>query len=855
MNSLLKAALVIALLTNSFYSAAQLPTYPDSVFSTYYHQRVALFKLLPTTGKDVVFVGNSITDGGEWAELFDDTKIKNRGISGDITAGVLHRLPNLVAGKPAKLFLMIGTNDLARGVSADSVVKNIILAIEYVQRYSPSTKVFVQSILPVTDAFKKFSGHTSKAALIRQVNEQLAVKANTNGYTYIDVYTPFLGEDGKMDQRYTNDGLHLLGEGYLLWKHIVYPFVYGTTNRPALLPLPQEIKWTDKYFPIYKVKSVYINDKSLAKEANLVVDLFSSFAQDISLSEFIESKGFQVQLKLTDEFFGSKSAEAYKLNVSSHSIEIIASTSNGIFNGIQTLKQLMRDGVIIPTCNIQDWPAFAWRGFMIDVGRNYMPMELLKEQIDVMANYKMNVFHFHPTEDIAWRIQIKQYPQLTAPENMLRNKGKYYSIEEIKELIQYCKERHIEFIPEIDMPGHSAAFKRAMGTDMQSEEGKVIVANILKEIVTTYDINYVHIGSDEVKIVDTSFVPTMTTLLESKGKQVIGWEPGGNFKATTIRQLWREDGSSSHLKKGLRFIDSKHLYLNHMDPLEAVTTIYNRQLADRDIGDSLALGAILCVWHDRAAATFEDVIKMNPVYPGILSFAERSWRGGGQKGWIANMSDGDEKGFSEFEQRLLAQQYYFKNQPFPYAKQSHLKWDLYGPYDNKGNLLSSFAIEQQLNEKHALSPNLQVRGGTIVLRHWWSPWIKGAVEQPKENTTWYATTKIWSDEERIGKFWISFSNLSRSTATDSPPLGSWDYNQGRLWVNANPVPPPQWQRANQNGNLEIPLVDEGYEFRPPTQIQLKKGWNSVLIKAPIGSFKARAAQHPTKWMFTFVEVD
>ncbi len=142
---------------------------------------------------------------------------------------------------------------------------------------------------------------------------------------------------------------------------------------------------------------------------------------------------------------------------------------------------------------------------MIDVGRNYISMDLLKQQIDVMARYKFNVFHFHPTEDIAWRFAIKQYPQLTTKENMLRNKGKFYSEEEIKDLIAYCKERYITFVPEIDMPGHSAAFRRAMKTDMQSNSGLHIMKNILKEICTTYYIPYIHIGADEVRISNSNF--------------------------------------------------------------------------------------------------------------------------------------------------------------------------------------------------------------------------------------------------------------------------------------------------------------------------------------------------------------
>ncbi|HRO70346.1 MAG TPA: beta-N-acetylhexosaminidase, partial [Chitinophagaceae bacterium] len=145
-------------------------------------------------------------------------------------------------------------------------------------------------------------------------------------------------------------------------------------------------------------------------------------------------------------------------------------------------------------------------------------------------------------------------------------------------------------------------------------------------------------------------------------------------------------------------------------------------------------------------------------------------------------------------------------------------------------------------------------GGTIIWRHWWAPLIKGVLETPKENSTWYASTLIWSDEEKTGNFWIGFNNLSRSPATDSPKPGTWDNHQSKVWVNGKSIEPPRWKRGGQKGHSEIPLVDEGYEFREPTRITLKKGWNEVLIKSPIGSFKGKDWQNPEKWMFTFVPV-
>ncbi len=246
---------------------------------------------------------------------------------------------------------------------------------------------------------------------------------------------------------------------------------------------------------------------------------------------------------------------------------------------------------------------------------------------------------------------------------------------------------------------------------------------------------------------------------------------------------------------------------------------------------------------------------MNPVYPAMLAFAGRSWRGGGKKEWIANVSDGDANAFTEFENRLLDhKKLYFSNKPFPYVKQSNIVWQLFGPYNNQGNTAQEFAPE--LTKDFAqLKPAKQVIGGTVVLRHWWAPLIKGAVEQPEDSTTWYAVTKVWSGEDAEKQFWIGFNNLSRSPATDAPPKNAWGNKGSAVWVNGKLIPPPDWKRGGQKGHVEIPLTDEGYEYRAPTNIQLQKGWNTVLVKAPVGSFKGKDWQNPVKWEFTFVPVE
>lgn len=834
----------------------RLPQYSDSLFTTYYHQRITHFRSLPQTKGDIIFLGNSITDGGEWSELFNDVKIKNRGISGDVSAGVLNRLDDVAGRKPAKVFLLIGINDLARGVSPDSVLKNILLIATYLKQQTPATQLFVQSLLPVNDAFGKFTGHVNKREQIRQVNEKLKQNAALYRYQFIDLHTAFCDGSGRLKKELTNDGLHLLGKGYLLWKHLVYADVYGLQERASLLPLPQKLQWTNGYFPLYACRSLVIHDTALRNEALWFQQALKQRGVNLSLSDKAGA-GQQPIIKLQTGKVSSPllNEEAYQLDVSESEVVLTANTPHGIFNGLQTLLQLANDRTMIDACTVTDWPAFAWRGYMIDVGRNYASMKLLKQQIDVMAAYKLNVFHFHPTEDVAWRIGSKQYPQLTAPEAMLRNNGQYYSEAGIKELIRYCKERYITFVPEIDMPGHSGAFKRALKTDMQSDSGLLIVKNLLKEFCATYDVPYIHIGADEVKIANQNFIPEVTALLQRLGKKVIGWQPGGNFTANTVRQLWMDDHGKITGGGNIQYIDSRHLYINHMDPLESVVSIFNRQVCNRPSGDASALGGTLCLWNDRRVSEETDLLRMNPVYPAMLAFSERVWRGGGQPGWIANESDGDVKSFAGFEARLLDQKTcFFQIKPFPYVRQSNLVWQLYGPFKNSDTIAATFSPKEVSSNAFQTRKYKQVTGGTVVLRHWWYPLIKGAVDVPEENTTFYAVTKIWSDEEGEERFWIGFNNLSRSPATDSPPTGRWDGKESAVWVNEKLIAPPRWNRGGQKGHSEIPLTDEGYEYREPTKITLTKGWNTVLIKAPVSRFKGADWQNPVKWMFTFVRV-
>ncbi len=204
---------------------AQEPTSTQPKFSTYYYQKKELFEMLPDTKNEIIFLGNSITDGCEWGELFKNKDIKNRGISGDITDGVLFRLDEVTRSKPDKIFIMIGVNDLSRNKSPDYILTNYSKILQTIKENTPDTYIYIQSILPVNDQFGKFGNHTNKTEEINQVNKGLVRLARNFGCTFIDLTEAFTDSFGRLNGEYTNDGLHLTAKGYLAWKDEINKFV------------------------------------------------------------------------------------------------------------------------------------------------------------------------------------------------------------------------------------------------------------------------------------------------------------------------------------------------------------------------------------------------------------------------------------------------------------------------------------------------------------------------------------------------------------------------------------------------------------------------------------------------------
>ena len=575
-----------------------------------------------------------------------------------------------------------------------------------------------------------------------------------------------------------------------------------------------------------------------------------------------------VEEKYVSQIEGAKfQEEAYHLLITKKGILLEATTPKGMYWGRQTLEQLKttkNKKIYLPQCEITDWPAFRIRGFMHDVGRSFIPVEELKREISLLSRYKINVFHWHLTENQAWRLECKKYPQLNAPENMEREKGKYYTLEEARQLVEFCKQHQVLLIPEIDMPGHSAAFERTFKTDMQSEKGTQILKDIIDEVCATFDVPYLHIGTDEVQFTNPDFVPMMVKYIRDKGKKVISYNPGWNYKPGEIDmvQLWSYRGKA---QKGIPAIDCRYHYANHFDTYADLVAMFNSRIYNQPEGSDDLAGSIVAFWNDRYIDNTPQLLAENNFYPYMLTLAERAWRGGGNcyfdgKGTLLWEDEPEQlAAFKEFEDRLLWQKNtWLKEVPFPYVRQTQSEWQITDAFPNGGDLNKVFPPEEKEDSVYQYEGKTyktrKIIGNGIYLRHVWGTLVPGFYANPQENHTAYATRWIYSPKERKTQLMLEFQNYSRSESDLAPRQGTWDYKCSRAWLNGKEIMPPVWENTNTERSNEITLKNENYMSRPAIDITLKKGWNKLMLKLPVGKFSSKETRL-VKWMFTVALVD
>ena len=191
----------------------------------YYARRATLFDELPIGKKDIVMLGNSLTDGCEFNELLNNKHIKNRGIVGDIVQGLIDRVEPIIKGQPKKLFIMCGVNDISHDVSADSIARATEKLIVMVKNGSPRTKIYLQSLLPFNNDVREWKLLKGRDHVVVEANVLLEQVARRQGVTWINLYPLFVDDQGRLRAELTNDGLHLMGKGYLIWRDAIKPYI------------------------------------------------------------------------------------------------------------------------------------------------------------------------------------------------------------------------------------------------------------------------------------------------------------------------------------------------------------------------------------------------------------------------------------------------------------------------------------------------------------------------------------------------------------------------------------------------------------------------------------------------------
>lgn len=313
---------------------------------------------------------------------------------------------------------------------------------------------------------------------------------------------------------------------------------YGFGQNVGIIPQPLSVNVGEGEYSITKDTPIIADSPNLGNASYLQKFLKAEHRKELS----IKGKGEKgIVLNLNPQLTLKLGEEGYTLEVGNSGINIMAGTPTGVFYGLKSLQQLMipsnsgNGNITVSGIKIEDRPRFSWRAFMLDEGRYFKGMDQVKKLMDQMALLKMNVFHWHLTDDQGWRLEIKKYPKLTEVGSSRNNSQiggwdsedrsnsphfGYYTQEQIKEIIAYASERHITIIPEIEMPGHASAAIAAypwLGTIGELKEvptifGKLpdsfnvsdprvyeFLENVLSEVITLFPSDIIHIGGDEVK--------------------------------------------------------------------------------------------------------------------------------------------------------------------------------------------------------------------------------------------------------------------------------------------------------------------------------------------------------------------
>ena len=490
---------------------------------------------------------------------------------------------------------------------------------------------------------------------------------------------------------------HLLITGLIIICCVAFQKPVNT--RCDIIPAPRQIHFDRGYFGIDgKTKIVCTNSEMKAEAVKLQQYLTDVAGKKLTI---VEDETLQKNVIIL-ETTGGMDEEAYDLNIGAKKIICKASSPAGMFYALQSLIQLTEPSGRIPCMDIADQPYSEWRGLMLDVSRHFFDKEVVKQQLDVMAHLKMNRYHWHLTDETGWRIEIKQYPELTgigAEGNWSdRNAPRtFYTQDDIREVVEYARERHIMVIPEIDMPGHATAATRAYpevsggGTGRWAgftfhpakESVYEFLNHILKEVAELFPAPYIHIGGDEVHFGNQSwysdpviqkfirdkqlgnevglehyFVRRACEMVNHLGKTMIGWDEittSGVSPDHAVVMWWRHDRKNALtdvLDKGFRVILNPRIpcYLDFVqDESHKIGRRWSGAFGSLSLAyhfpseiqplisgrDQQIMGIQANIWTERIA----DKKRLDfMAFPRVAALAESAW---------TNATEKDEAGFEE----------------------------------------------------------------------------------------------------------------------------------------------------------------------------------------------------------------
>lgn len=487
-------------------------------------------------------------------------------------------------------------------------------------------------------------------------------------------------------------------------------FSMGLNAQIKIIPQPVEIEIKKGFFVFDNKLIIYntANDSSVNSIAVYLKEILINKGKVTDIQIFNGAAKIKRGLFLfINKNLSNLGDEGYELNITQNRIDITASHIRGLFYGVQSLRQLLpaefesktgmtKPGFKIPCVEITDNPKFKWRGMLLDCGRHFMDKEFVKRYIDLLAYYKMNTLHWHLTEDQGWRIEIKKYPKLTEigswrTEADGSRYGGFYTQDEIKEVVEYAKERFVNVVPEIELPGHSvaaiASYPNLSCTGKQIDvetqwgvfkdiycAGNDTTINFLKDVLTEvmslFPSKYIHIGGDEApkyrwenctkcqnRIKNNAlkdehelqswFIGQFDEFLSQNGRKLIGWDEileGGLSKGAAV-QSWRGmEGAIAAARSGHDAIVSptSHAYFDYDISNINLEKVYSFNPIPDELNENERkhiLGGECNLWSERAPQEKVD----GRMFPRILAMSEVLW------------TYPEKRNFNEFRKRVQLQ--------------------------------------------------------------------------------------------------------------------------------------------------------------------------------------------------------